>query len=264
MEKTSILQDFDPPRIQVEGFTHGAVRHGFFGRRGGVSAGLYKDLNCGQGSNDVAGALIQNRARVAEALGIEASNLLSLYQVHGHECIRVEKPWPAEYRPQADAMITDRPGIGLGILSADCAPVLFTAEKIIAAAHAGWKGALNGVLENTVEAFSDYGIRPHQVSACIGPCIGRCSYEVSMEFVGHFLNQDPLNERFFKESRNSGHYMFDLPGYCAVRLQAAGLIHVYMTDADTYANEADFFSYRRATHNNEPDYGRQVSVIAWR
>jgi polyphenol oxidase len=264
VEKTSILPDSDLPNIHVEGFTHGAAMHGFFGRKGGVSAGFYGDLNCGQGSDDEEQAVKQNRARVAGFAGISPENLLSLYQIHGADCVRVEKPWAPEDRPKADAMITDCPGIGLGILTADCAPVLFSAGKVIAAAHAGWKGALAGVLERTVEAFAGYGIRPHQVSACIGPCIGRRSYEVSMDFIAHFLNQDPLNERFFMESRKEGHYMFDLAGYCASRLQDAGLLHVFMTDADTYALEADFFSYRRTTHRKDPDYGRQISVIALR
>jgi YfiH family protein len=240
------------------------ISHGFFGRRCGVSTGVYDSLNCGPGSGDDAQAVLQNRKIVADVVGAEAQNLLSLYQVHGDTCLNVTKPWAFDQRPQADAMVTDVPGIALGILTADCAPVLLYGEKedgapVIGAAHAGWGGAFKGVLESTILTMKTAGAE--NIRACIGPCIARKSYEVAQEFYNRFTAPDESNERFFVSGQRAGHFMFDLPGYCAARIFAAGVKTVGLSDQDTYAGEEDFFSYRRSVHRGESDYGRQIAVI---
>jgi len=239
--------------------------HGFFTRRGGVSGGIYKSLNCGAGSDDEPGDVQENRALVAAASGVQADHVLSLYQVHGKTCLYVTEPWPGGKRPEADALVTDVPGLALGILTADCGPILFYGEKadgapVIGAAHAGWKGALGGVMEETIWQMEALGAQ--DIRACVGPCIGRRSYEVSAEFVQSFVESDSEYERFFSAAQRGGHAMFDLPGFCAFRLHQAGLKNVALMDLDTYAMEDTFFSYRRTTHRSEPDYGRQISVIA--
>lgn len=241
-----------------------SVSYGFFGRQGGVSDGIYGSLNCGEGSGDDLEAVHENRTRVAVAL--EVDWLLSLYQIHSATCLDVTAPWMHE-RPQADAMVTDVPGIALGILTADCAPVLFTGKKadgtpVIGAAHAGWKGALGGILESTVRMMSEKGAQMETIRACVGPCIGKASYEVGAEFLETFLNDNEENERFFGSAQRADHYMFDLPGYCAARLSQVGLKNISLMDRDTYSNEQDFYSYRRKTHRGEEDYGRQISAIA--
>lgn len=242
------------------------VSHGFFGRQGGVSAGVYDSLNCGAGTADRAENIRENRARVALALGGNPAALVTVKQVHSADCIFVPEPWAQDERPEADAMVTDVPGIVLGILTADCGPVLFYGEKedgspVIGAAHAGWGGALKGVLESTLRVMQDHGALPGRIHASIGPCIAQASYEVGMDFIGHFLNDNPESEHFFKEARHDGHFMFDLPGYIAFRLAQAGLRHVSITGVDTYAAEQEYFSYRRATHRDESDYGRQISAL---
>ncbi|MGB0720091.1 MAG: peptidoglycan editing factor PgeF [Bdellovibrionales bacterium] len=239
--------------------------HGFFGRAGGVSAGIYASLNCGAGSDDDAQAVAQNKAIVAQVAG---AALVTLHQIHSDICVYVDQPF-GDKRPEADAFVTDRPGLALGVLSADCAPVLFYGEKadgsaVIGAAHAGWKGAIGGVLQSCVRAMIERGAVLSSIYAVIGPCIEQSSYEVSQAFFEQFYEQNEENERFFKSSRNDGHYMFDLAGYCANALAGAGVQHVTMRDIDTYANEETYFSNRRATHRAEPDYGRQISVIALR
>ena len=241
------------------------IAHGFFGRRGGVSEGLYESLNCGLGTWDNPEAVIENRARVARVIGTTPDKLISLKQVHSPTCVYVNQPWDVDNRPEADAFVTDVPGLALGILTADCGPVLFYGEKhdgspVVAAAHAGWGGALKGVLESTVREMARYGAALDGIHASIGPCIGAASYEVQMDFIGNFLNQDPENERFFK-SGNGDRYYFDLSGYIAWRLALAGVRHVSIGGQDTYAGEDYWFSYRRATHRAEGDYGRQISVI---
>ncbi len=243
------------------------IFYGFFGRAGGVSAGIFSGLNCGQGSGDNPEDIARNRAIVAAEAGIEPENLLSLYQVHGPQCLPVETPWTPNARPQADAMASDKAGIGLGILVADCAPVLFAAEKpdgtpLIAAAHAGWKGALSGVLDSALKALIDEGARPGSIRACIGPCIGLQSYEVTENFSEPFLEHDATSARFFRKSAKPGHLMFDLPSYCVWRLTKAGVTKVSCLNLDTYADEQSFYSYRRTTHRKELDYGRQIAVIA--
>jgi len=242
------------------------ARHGFFGRNGGVSTGIYSSLNAGIGSDDQPDAVRQNRARIAAAIGVSAQNLLTLHQIHSADCVTVTEAWDFPERPRADAMVSNVQGLALGILTADCAPVLFYGEDqdgapVIGAAHAGWGGALKGVLENTVEAMGALNVPVGHIRAVIGPCIGPESYEVSDDFSTAFLAQDAANSNFFTPARRSGHLMFDLPGYCAYRLALAGVPQVFVKGIDTCFNEEDYYSYRRATHRQEPDYGRQVSVI---
>lgn len=239
------------------------VKHGFFTRQGGVSQGLYASLNCGPGSADEPAAVAENRARVVEALGLPAGALVTLYQHHSPDVIEVSEPWGNE-RPKADAMVTKTPGLALGILTADCVPVLLADPDagVIGAAHAGWKGALGGVVEATLAAMERLGAARAAICAAVGPAIEQRSYEVGPEFPGRFADQDPANERFFMESEREGHFLFDLKGYVASRLAGAGLGRVEISPADTRAEKERFFSYRRATLAGEPDYGREVSVIA--
>lgn len=242
------------------------VGYGFFGRQGGVSEGIYVSLNCGQGSDDTPEHVAENRKRIAEAMGVEQARLLSLYQIHSDKCITVDGLWGDDEKPQADALVTDQAGVALSILTADCAPVLFYGEKndgapVIGAAHAGWRGAFGGVLGSTVQAMVEMGAGINSISVCIGPCIGKASYEVDMEFYKNFIETDEGNEHFFGAAAKANHFMFDLAGYGAMRLAQAGVKKVSICDRDTYVNEADFFSYRRKTHRGEADYGRQISAI---
>ncbi len=243
------------------------VSYGFYGRRGGVSRGIYTSLNCGPGSGDDPAAVMENRRRVANDLGVDTDNLASLWQIHSPDCLVVRAPvGTGENRPKADAMATDVPGMALGVLTADCGPVLFegrTAQgkPVIGAAHAGWGGAVGGVLEATLDQMESLGASRDSVIAAVGPCIGPASYEVSAGFERPFLAHDPESERFFKSARRAGHFMFDLPGYIAFRLANAGVGRVSIGGIDTYKEETDCFSFRRATHRGEGDYGRQVSAI---
>jgi hypothetical protein len=238
------------------------VTHGFFGRKGGVSSGIFTSLNCGPGSGDDRVNVIENRRRVADALAPGAS-LLTLYQIHSAEAVTVTEPWNIGEGPKADAMVTNVRGIGLGILTADCAPVLFAdAEaRVIGAAHAGWKGALGRVTDSTIAAMEKLGARRDRISAAVGPCISQANYEVGPEFRERFLESDSMLTRFFVPSDRPEHSRFDLEGFVAQRLEAAGLANVERASACTYAAEDDFFSFRRATHRGEKDYGRQVSAI---
>ena len=238
--------------------------HGFFTRMGGVSDGIYQSLNCGPGSDDAPERVQENRACVAEELEVQPDSLLSLYQVHSADCVYVDAPYTQA--PKADALVTDQAGIALGILTADCGPVLFYGEKadgapVIGAAHAGWGGALKGVLQASVDCMVEHGANKQSIRAVLGPCIGPASYEVRTDFAEPFLEQDEANEHFFKSACKEGHLMFDLPGYIAKRLAEAGIRHVSLTGLDTYSDERRFFSYRRATHRGESDYGRQISAI---
>lgn len=240
------------------------IRYGFFTREGGVSEGLFASLNCGFGSGDDEGKVAENRRRVAASLGLLPDRLVTCYQLHSAEAVVVERPWRREDRPRADAMATRAPGIALGILTADCAPVLFAdAEaRVIGAAHAGWRGALGGVLEATVAAMAKLGAAPRRIAAGIGPCIGRNSYEVGPEFPAPFLAEDGGNVDFFIDAPRAGHFLFDLAGYVARRLERLGLGRVERTGGDTAAEPERFFSYRRACLRKEPDYGRELSVIS--
>lgn len=242
------------------------VRHVFFTRAGGVSEGIYASLNCGFGSGDRPERVHENRARAAARLDVAPARLLSLYQVHGRAVIAVEAPWsmdPQGERPKADAMVTDRPGVALGILSADCAPVLLAdAEaRVIGSAHAGWRGALVGVIEATLEAMVRLGARVERVAARVGPAIGPDSYEVGPEFSAPFLAADAANARFFRASARDGHHLFDLPGYCLSRLVAAGVAAASCARDDTCRDAERYFSYRRNTLAGVRDYGRGLSAI---
>lgn len=240
------------------------VVHGFYTRRGGASEGLYAGLNLGAGSNDDADKVQKNLDLLKADLG--ADHILTCRQVHSASCHIVTEPWSLDERPEADALICGYPGIAIGVLTADCAPVLFTAmnddaQPIVAAAHAGWKGALGGVLENTLLQMMAAGAASETIRATVGPCIAQKSYEVNSGFAEKFLEQDEDNERFFTSGAREGHPHFDLSGYCASRLARAGVGQVDLMDRDTYSAEDEFYSYRRATHRGEDDYGRQISVI---
>ena len=236
------------------------LAHGFFTREGGVSSGIYAGLNGGQGSADDPEAVAENRTRIAAHLGVH--ELVSVHQVHSDRAEVVTGPW-AEERPKADAMVTNRPGLGLGILSADCAPVLFADREagVVGAAHAGWGGALGGVLEATVEAMAGLGAAPERITAVVGPVISQRAYEVGPEYVERFLDEDPANARYFAGGKGD-RAMFDLPGYCLGRLRAAGVGLAEWTGHCTYSDEERFYSYRRSCHRDEPDYGRLVAAIA--
>ncbi len=236
------------------------LHHGFFTRKGGASSGIFKGLNCGPGSSDQAGVVAVNRARVAEAMQVPTDHLISLHQVHSKDVIHVEAPL-AE-RPKADAMVTATPGLALGILTADCQPVLFADARagVIGAAHAGWRGALDGVLEATVDAMEGLGATRANLSAVIGPSISQAAYEVGQEFIETFMDDDPENARFFAGGRER-HYQFDLPGFGLHRLRRAGVGRAAYTRHCTYSDAGRFYSYRRATHTNEADYGRLIAAI---
>jgi polyphenol oxidase len=238
------------------------VRHGFLGRGGGVSQGICSGLNVGLGSGDDRRAIAENRRRAVAAVAPGAA-LVTLHQVHSPDAIYVIAPYEDGQRPRADAMVTDRAGLVLGILTADCAPILLADREtgVVAAAHAGWKGALSGVVEATVAEMERRGAARGRIAAAVGPCIARRSYEVDDAFLRRFAEADPENERFFSAGRE-GHYQFDLEGFVLSRLAAAGLNRVEALGEDTYSQPDRFFSYRRATHKGEPDYGRQVSLIA--
>ncbi|MFN3933324.1 peptidoglycan editing factor PgeF [Parvibaculum sp.] len=242
------------------------IRHGFFTREGGVSKGIYASLNCGYGSDDDTENVRENRARVADKLSVEREKLLTVYQIHSPAVALVREAWTPDTAPQADAMVTATPGIALGILTADCAPVLLADQKaqVIGAAHAGWKGAVTGVLEATIEAMLGLGAERRNIVAAIGPCISQEAYEVGPEFHERFLSEDAANTRWFKPSENPGHFMFDLPGYAVARLESSGIGTVAALGHCTYQDEKRFFSFRRTTHRKEKDYGRQISALMLR
>lgn len=240
-----------------------AVPHGFLGRQGGVSTGLYAGLNVGLGSDDDRAAIIENR-RLAAASVAPAARLVTLHQVHSAEAVAVTEPFADDARPHADALVTDRPGLLLGILTADCVPVLLADADagVVGAAHAGWKGAISGVTDATITAMERLGAQRDRIAAAIGPCIARPSYEVDEAFLARFADTDPENERFFRDGRRPFYYQFDIEAYVVARLAAAGIGRIEALGLDTYADEARFFSFRRATHRGEPGYGRQISLIA--
>lgn len=235
------------------------VPHGFLGRRGGVSGGILEGLNVGTGSSDDREAIAENRRRAVEAV-LPGAELATVYQVHSGDAVYVDSPWPMDQRPKADAMVTDRPGILLGILTADCAPVLFADKEagIVAAAHAGWRGAFAGVTDSTIALMEKLGAKRSRIAAAVGPCIAQPSYEVDEAFRQRFIYADADYARFFEMDGEKPH--FDLPAYVAARLKAAD-VSVEVIGCDTYRDSDRFFSFRRATHRGEPDYGRQVSLI---
>jgi YfiH family protein len=238
----------------------GAIPHGFLGRRGGVSTGSLAGLNVGTGSGDEREAIVENRRRAIDAV-LPGAALATVHQVHSGDAVAVAEPWPHDERPKADAMASDRPGLLLGILTADCAPVLLADVEagVVGAAHAGWRGALAGVTDSAIERMEGLGARRDRIAAAIGPCIAPASYEVDEAFRARFIEDDPANARFFEVGSNRPH--FDLPGYVRHRLLAAGVEEVETIHLDTYAEADRFFSYRRSTHRGEPDYGRQLSLI---
>jgi YfiH family protein len=241
------------------------IRHGFFTREDGVSKGIFASLNCGLGSGDDRTAVVENRTRVAVKLGVERKNLLSVFQVHGVDVVTVTGPWPSDdTRPKADAMVCNTPGVALGILTADCGPLLFADAKagVIGAAHAGWKGALHGVAGTTISAMEKLGAERANIVAVIGPTISHESYEVGPDFPAPFLAANPQNKKFFAPSEKAGHHMFNLPGFLADQLQSENIGRVENLDLCTYTEEEWFFSYRRSVHRGEADYGRLISAIA--
>ena len=235
-------------------------RHGFFTRKGGASSGIFAGLNCGAGSGDQAEVVAINRARVAEAMDLDVQHLVSMHQVHSATCHAVTHP--LAIRPEADALVTATPGLGLAVLTADCQPVLFadTGAGVIGAAHAGWRGAKDGILEATIAGMEALGARRAAIAAVIGPTISQAAYEVGPEFYESFTDDDPATRRFFANGRG-GRLLFDLQGYGLMRLRAAGVGRAEWTGHCTYRDPERFYSYRRTTHAREADYGRLISVI---
>jgi len=239
------------------------LAHGFFTRLGGVSEGLYASLNIGSGSRDAPEAVAENRSRAAAALGVAPERLAVPYQIHSSEAVAISEVWAPAARPRCDALVTATSGLALGVTGADCGMILLADRRarVIGAAHAGWKGALAGVIEATVAAMERLGARPRDIVAALGPCIGHKSYEVGPDFAAAFAGAGDDQGRYFTPSRRAGHSMFDLNAYIAERAARAGVGRFEDLSLDTYADESRFFSYRRATHRKEPDYGRLISII---
>lgn len=239
------------------------IRHGFFTRQGGVSVGIYSSLNCGLGSNDDRALVSTNRDRVAKHLGASSGRIVTVYQTHSSLALTVDRPFPADNVPKADALVTRTPGLAVAALAADCAPVLFAEPKakVVAAAHAGWRGAVGGILESTIAAMVQLGAKRSEIHAAVGPCIHQEHYEVGPEFEAQFLLAAPGNAAFFRIPPAKTKAHFDLPGFVAHRLANAGIASVSPSAHCTYAGLEQFFSYRRTTHRGEPDYGRQISAI---
>lgn len=260
MPDQSRLQPVEGPLL--ESAAESGIRHGFFTREGGVSTGIYATLNVGLGSGDERAHVLENRERIGRWFGATADRLVTPHQVHSADAIVVDRPFDGE-RPRADAVVTDTPGLVLGVLTADCGPLLLAdpEARVIAAAHAGWRGAFDGIIANTVAAMESLGAHRSRIVACLGPTISVRNYEVGPEFVDRFAGHDPALARYFVPSGRPDHSFFDLPGFILRRLSEAG-VRAENLDLCTYADEERFFSYRRATHRGEPDYGRQISAIA--
>ncbi|BAT59228.1 laccase domain protein YfiH [Variibacter gotjawalensis] len=237
------------------------IRHAFFTRDGGVSTGLYQSLNAGLGSQDDLAQVLENRRRMAAELGVAPENFVSCYQIHSPDVIVVDEPWTRESAPKADALVTKRPGIAIGVATADCGPILFADSEagVVGAAHSGWKGAVTGVAEATLAAMEKLGADRARIRVALGPMIRQPNYEVGPEFVTRLGDEGPP---FLRPSARDGHMMFDLPGYIRMRLKRAGIAQVEDTGLCTYAEPERFFSYRRSTHRQEPDYGRHINAIA--
>jgi polyphenol oxidase len=240
------------------------VRHAFFTRSGGVSPGVYASLNGGVGSNDRPENVAENRARMAAILGVSPARLLTAYQIHSSDVVVAEEPWTRDTRPRADAIVTRVPRLAIGVSTADCGPLLLADgdARVIGAAHAGWRGALTGVIEATVTAMERLGADRKTMAAALGPTIRQPNYEVGPEFVERFLSADAANARFFAASQKSAHAMFDLASYIGARVRRAGITQFEDLGLCTYAEPDRFFSYRRTTHNDETDYGRHINAIA--
>jgi polyphenol oxidase len=243
---------------------NGALRHGFFTRQGGVSDGLFQSLNCGFGSGDAADRVARNRGLAMDRLDLAPDRLMTCRQIHSAEVITVEGPWRRDKAPAADGMVSRIPGLALGVLTADCAPILLhdPLVGVIGAAHAGWRGALGGVVEAVVERMAAIGAEPCHIRAAIGPCIGPISYEVGAEFPRPFVAEGPAATAFFAPAPRAGHFLFDLAGYVGYRLARAGVAFVQNAGEDTVADEDRFFSYRRACLRGEAAFGRALSAIA--
>ncbi len=250
--------------IEASTLAFDGIRHGFFTREGGVSGGLYASLNGGVGSKDDAGHVAENRARMAGALGVAPDRFLTAFQIHSPQVVVVETPWTAETRPRADAIVTRMRALAIGISTADCGPVLLADPKarVIGAAHAGWRGALTGVVEAAIGAMEQLGAKRGEIRAVLGPMIRQQNYEVGSDLIARFGTEDPASNRFFAPAARDGHAMFDLAGYIGLRLSLAGIHHIEDLGHCTYADPARFFSFRRTTHRGEVDYGRHVNAIA--
>ena len=250
--------------IEAPTLTFSNIRHAFFTRAGGVSEGLYESLNGGIGSKDAPDRVRENRARMASILGVASTHFVTCYQIHSPDVIVAEKPWTRDNSPRADAIVTRVPGLAIGVTTADCGPILFADERagVIGATHAGWKGALIGVLEATIAAMVTLGAQRGRIRAALGPMIRQPNYEVGAEFIERFRAADAANDRFFAPAARPGHAMFDLSGYIRSRLERAEIQNIEDLGLCTYADPARFFSYRRTTHRAEPDYGRHVNAIA--
>ena len=265
MTMTAQTSTAGPVFFSHDKLDHAGIRHGFFTRKGGASGGLYNALNCGLGSDDDRAVVRENRARVAAAMGLGPEKMAGLYQIHSARCVTLTDPQDCAHRPEADAYVTALSGVGLAILTADCLPVLFCDARagVIGAAHAGWRGAAGGVIEATVQAMQGLGAHTDQIVMVIGPGIRQASYQVSAEMREEIISPYPEATSCFRpDPAADDKYFFDLPGFAGLRGQAAGLSQIYDSGCDTYADEAQFFSHRRATHRSEADSGRLISVIA--
>ena len=257
----SALQPILAPPLLLEG-----IRHAFFTRQGGASSGIYASLNGGQGSHDDPEMVAINRERMAGFMGVSSDLLLSCWQIHSADVVTVTTPWTRDQRPKADGMVTDRPGLCLAIATADCGPVLFADEQaqVIGACHSGWKGAFTGILEATLDSMESLGAKRANIHAVLGPTISACAYEVGPEFYARFIDDNPASAVFFTPSGKTGHQMFDLPALIGHKLQQARIGSFTNLERCTYGEPELFYSYRRTTHANEPDYGRLMATIALR
>jgi YfiH family protein len=239
------------------------IRHAFFTREGGVSGGIYSSLNSGVGSSDDPDHVAENRARMAQALGVDAARLITAFQIHSPHVVVANEPWSVETRPKADAIVTRTPGLAIGVSTADCGPLLFAdpQARVVGAAHAGWRGAFSGVIEGTIAAMEKLGADRSRISVALGPLIRQDHYEVSQSFVDEFLRADETYARFFAPAARDGHAMFDLPGFIASRLEKSGIGTFEDIGICTYSDPDRFYSYRRSVHRAEPDYGRHVNAI---
>ena len=249
--------------IEAQTLALPGIRHAFFTRQGGVSGGLYASLNGGVGSRDSAAHVADNRARMAAALAVEPRRFLTAYQIHSPQVAIAETPWTSENRPRADAIVTRTRALAVGVTTADCGPILFAEPQagVIGAAHAGWRGALAGIVEATVDAMEQQGAERSQIRAALGPMIRQGNYEVGPDLIARFAAEDSASGRFFRPAARDGHALFDLAGYIAARLARAGVGHVKDLGLCTYADAERFFSFRRSTHRGEADYGRHVNAI---
>jgi YfiH family protein len=250
--------------VRADTLTLPGIRHGFFTREGGVSSGAYRSLNGGIGSHDSAAHVAENRARMAASLGVAPTHFLTAYQVHSPQVIVAETPWTSETRPRADAIVTRTAALAIGVTTADCGPILFAdpQARVIGAAHAGWRGALSGVAEATVAAMEQLGAARSHIRAALGPMIRQPNYEVGADLIDRFTAEDPASQPFFGPAARAEHAQFDLGGYIAARLRGCGVVQIEDVGLCTYADPSLFYSYRRATHRAEDDYGRHVNAIA--